>query len=67
MDSNQLEKTNIPGYYKDKKSGTVINMNMDQLEAYRFGKQKVKEFNALKESHDGLKSRLAAIEKALGL
>ena len=63
----EMKKTNAAGYYKDPKTGVVINTNEDQLRAYLHGRESVKEFKNLKQDHLRLQEELAAIKKVLGI
>ena len=62
-----LEKTNAAGYLKDKRTGAIINTNLDQYVAYQHGKQRTKEVIALRRDYDHLKNELDVIKHAIGL
>lgn len=62
-----LTKTNVPGYYKDPKTGVVVNTNDDQLRAYYHGRETAIEFTTLKQNYSRLEDELSQIKKALGI
>lgn len=66
-DLSKFKKTNVPGYLKDEATGTVINMNQEQLDSYRHAVKKSKELSDLKQRYENLESELSVIKKALGL
>jgi hypothetical protein len=67
LDLTQYEKTNVSGILKNKKNGTIINMNLDQYTAYKSGKERAKELHNLKATVGNMAMELAQIKAALGL
>lgn len=61
----QLEKTNIPGWYKDPKTGVVLNKNEDQLKAYNAARAHFVEAAELRRKYDNLEAELAQIRALL--
>jgi hypothetical protein len=47
-EEKDLLRTDVPGYYKNKKTGVVLNRNMGQLAAIKAARQQHMEFQALK-------------------
>jgi hypothetical protein len=62
-----MKKTNMSGYYKDPKTGVVVNTNDDQLRSYLHGREGVREFATLKQNYEILQGELAQIKKVLGI
>lgn len=60
VDTTNMIKTSVPGFYKDPKTGLVVNTNDEQLRAYQYGREKSKQLI-------DLRSELEMIKKALGL
>jgi hypothetical protein len=67
IDVSRLEKTNIQGYYKDPRTGVVINTNESELKAYRAARKQTQDFQSLQNEHSQMKNELEKIKKALGI
>lgn len=61
-----LQKTNHNGYYKDSKSGAVINNNDEEYLLYTNQVQQFKEFQRLKGQVSSLMSDVEQIKQLLG-
>lgn len=61
-----LQKTNVPGYWKDPETNTVINKNYNELEVYLSQRQKSKQLKDLIIENDQIKSELKEIKLMLG-
>lgn len=64
-----LKKTDIPGVYKDTKSGALINKDKGRVNAYKKQKQRAREvdnmlseFKAMKEENEQLKVELKKLK-----
>jgi hypothetical protein len=54
-----FNKTNIPGYSKDKKTGVVINTQESELQSYKKQRAAILENKKLKEEVENLKKEMA--------
>lgn len=61
--TNHLLKTNIPGYYKDEKTGAILNNNDDEYHRFLSQKQQYKEYLKTKEEIASLRSEMAEIKR----
>lgn len=61
-----LQKTNVPGYWKDPETNTVINKNYGELEVYLNQRQKNKQLQSLIEENNQIKHDLLEIKLLLG-
>jgi predicted nucleic acid-binding Zn-ribbon protein len=60
-----LVKTEIPGYYKDKDTGLVINKKKEELTAFQAAREKSKAAKALEEEVKTLKEDVKEIKAGL--
>lgn len=60
-----LQKTNVPGYWKDSETNTVINKNYGELEVYLSQRQKNKQLKELMQENNEIKSELKQIKVLL--
>ena len=61
-----LQKTAHKGYYKDDKTGAVINNNNDEFSLYMNQVQQYKEFQKMKNQISALSSDVEIIKQLLG-
>jgi len=59
------EKTNVPGFTKDKKTGTVINTNQGEYEQILAAREKQHEQNRIKRMLDELNSKVCDLEQLI--
>lgn len=58
-----LEKTNVPGFLKDKKSNLIVPQNLDEkVKQVQANRQKFKEFQQMKQDIEELKQKVAQLE-----
>lgn len=58
-------KTNLPGYFKDTESGTIINKNIEEFKALKAKIKKAKEQEALAKKVDKLENDIQDIKSLL--
>ena len=61
-----LEKTNVPGFLKDKKSNVIIPTNLDEkVRQVQANRQKFREFQQMKRDIEELKEKVAKLETVI--
>lgn len=61
-----LQKTNHVGYYKDNKTGAIINNNEEEYVLYQNQVQQFKEFKKLRNQVNSLTADVEQIKQLLG-
>lgn len=60
-----LEKTNIPGYMKDPKTGVVINHNTSEYDQYLANRSRIIELNSMKEKVNTMTNEMNELKMML--
>lgn len=60
-----LEKTNHPGYYKDKKTGMILNGNKDEYKSYREAIRRFRQIDRFEQELNDTKQKLDEITNLL--
>lgn len=67
LNTRGLEKTNISGYFRDPKTGAILNGNENELSSYLVAREQFREFQNMKIEYGSIKDELTQIKKALGI
>lgn len=60
-------KTNVPGYIKDKKTNTIVPINVeDKIKQVQASRQKIREIQNLTKTVEELKQRVEILEQKAG-
>jgi len=57
-----LQKTDVEGFVKDKKTGAVLNTNTGEYTAYRKQKQFYREFNNMKSAIEDMQQQIIELQ-----
>lgn len=60
-----LRKTEIPGLYKDSRSGAVINKDNSALQAYKSKKHRERKIDEITQDVDNMKHDISEIKQLL--
>lgn len=60
-----LVKTNVPGFYKDPDTNAVINNSTDDYEAFKSQRNKIRDYDNLKNKVNHIENELSDIKSLL--